>query len=333
VLADDSVSARSVFAPPWGPVGFERQVPTDAAAPSLRGCLGSRGCGRLGRHGGAVAINWILILMQSAGDARRRREVEVERGCRNRRFASFPNTLTCPGRQYVLHPRHREWAERETHMVDAASAQTATATPAQHFSVRGGTRVVAHRRGLCLVGRHDSGGGTAASGRFTDMRFGSVSRWPPRTLAARAEMNRCYRIGRNTPSIDRGTLTGMLLEEFIATRRYVPEEATPIRRLDDLPLRLRRLAQGLNGQWQWRAWSSGPRIWFVTAQIVSGPRLESQEHGLRVLFFDGDGLAEACSEWLRRSPNRWVLYRLLEPAHYCDSLGVAATSRQLTNAI
>jgi hypothetical protein len=133
--------------------------------------------------------------------------------------------------------------------------------------------------------------------------------------------------------MDRGTLTGVLLEEFIATRRYVPEEATPIRTLDDLPLRLRRRVQELNGQWQWRAWSSGPRIWFVTAQIVSGPRLESQEHWLRVLFFDVDGVVVACAEWLRRSPNRWVLYRLLEPAHYRDSLGVADTSLQRTNAI
>jgi hypothetical protein len=60
----------------------------------------------LGRHGGAVAINWIFILMQSAGDARRRRDVKAESGGRNRRFASFLNTLTRAGRQYVLHPRH-----------------------------------------------------------------------------------------------------------------------------------------------------------------------------------------------------------------------------------
>ncbi|HEX7115865.1 MAG TPA: hypothetical protein VF193_12100 [Steroidobacter sp.] len=146
-------------------------------------------------------------------------------------------------------------------------------------------------------------------------------------------MNRWYRMGRNNPFIDRGTLTGLLLEEFTAARRYVHEEATAIQRQDDLPPRLRRRVEELNGQWQWRAWSSGPRIWFVAAQLVNNARTESQEHALRVLFFNVDGVVVACAEWLRRARNRWVLYRILEPAHYRDSLAVGQIPQQLENVI
>lgn len=182
------------------------------------------------------------------------------------------------------------------------------------------------------MGRCDGAGGAAGDGRVIDMRFGSASRWPPRTLAASGEMNRCYRMGKNSPYVDRRTLTGLLLEEFIATRRYVPEGATPIQTPEDLPPQLRRQVQELNGQWQWRAWNSGPRIWFVIAQIVSDPRLESQEQALRVLFFDVDGVVVACADWLRRGLHRWVLYRILDPAHYRDSLG-GDIPQQRTSAV
>lgn len=121
------------------------------------------------------------------------------------------------------------------------------------------------------------------------------------------------------PLVDRAKLTGLLIEEFIRSRRYVPDEASPIWALDDLPLKLGRRVQQLNGSWQWKAWAGVQRLWCVAAQILNEPRLDHSEHALRVKFFDVDGALVACADWLRRADGRWVLYRILEPAHLQSS--------------
>lgn len=83
-------------------------------------------------------------------------------------------------------------------------------------------------------------------------------------------MKRSLRMDMGRPLVDRAKLTGLLIEEFIRSRRYVPDEASPIWALDDLP-------------------------------------------------FDVDGALVACADWLRRADGRWVLYRILEPAHLQSS--------------
>lgn len=128
-------------------------------------------------------------------------------------------------------------------------------------------------------------------------------------------MKRLLRNDKGRSQADSAALTGLLLEEFIRTRRYVPDEASPISAADDLPLKLRRRVQDLSDSWQWRAWSSAHRIWFVTARRVSELRLDQKEYVLRMEFFDIDGAVVACADWLRRTGGRWVLYRILEPQH------------------
>lgn len=137
-------------------------------------------------------------------------------------------------------------------------------------------------------------------------------------------MNRCLRVDKHRAYVDDATLAGLLLEEFIVSRRYVPEGATPVRALAQVSLALHRLAIQVQAPAQWRAWSVENRVWFVVGQIVDEEVGDPQAHAIRVMFYDIEGTLVACADWLRRSSRRWVLYKIFDPAKF-----LIATSERL----
>jgi hypothetical protein len=99
----------------------------------------------------------------------------------------------------------------------------------------------------------------------------------------------------------------LLLDSFILSQQYVPDTAQPVRFRGELPLRLqvcaRRVRHGV-----WRAWTDGPRMWFVVAKLVPQVSREVNRQALHVSFFDMDGRIASCAVWTLSSDGRWTLY-------------------------
>jgi hypothetical protein len=98
-----------------------------------------------------------------------------------------------------------------------------------------------------------------------------------------------------------------LLDSFIPSRRYVPDNARRVNCRDELPLRLQRRA-GRVRQGIWRAWTDGFRVWFVVARLMPIVGREANHYALRVSFFDMDGRLASCAVWTLSSDGRWTLY-------------------------
>src|SRR5688572_10976000 len=63
-----------------------------------------------------------------------------------------------------------------------------------------------------------------------------------------------------------------LVQQFVVAKCYVPATATRLLALTDLPLTLARVAfQALSGLRAWFAWSGGPSVWFLVAEITASP--------------------------------------------------------------
>jgi hypothetical protein len=98
-----------------------------------------------------------------------------------------------------------------------------------------------------------------------------------------------------------------LLDSFILSQQYAPDNARPVRFCDELPLRLQRCARQVR-HGVWRAWTDGLRIWFVVAKLMPDVSREVNRHALHVSFVDMDGRLASCAMWTLSRDGRWILY-------------------------
>jgi hypothetical protein len=98
-----------------------------------------------------------------------------------------------------------------------------------------------------------------------------------------------------------------LLDSFIPSRQYVPDNAHRLRCCDELPPRLQQRARQVR-QGIWRAWTDGLRVWFVVARRMPTVSRDANRHALCVSFFDMDGRVASCAVWTLSGDGQWTLY-------------------------
>jgi hypothetical protein len=108
-----------------------------------------------------------------------------------------------------------------------------------------------------------------------------------------------------------------LLDSLIVSKQYVPDTAHRVRFCEELPLRLRPHARRVR-HGVWRAWTDGPRIWFVVAKLMPEVSPDVNRHALYVSFIDMDGRLASCAVWTQSGDGRWILYDA-NPQHYDES--------------
>ena len=113
---------------------------------------------------------------------------------------------------------------------------------------------------------------------------------------------------------------GLLLESFVRTYRYVPDQAHSITDPEDLPNSLRHLTQLHSPLSTWRAWMDEPRLWFVIGRLSEEHRQSHDSLLLEMLFLSVDGRPVAAGCWGLSPQGRWVLRRIDEP----ETAGIAA---------
>ena len=98
-----------------------------------------------------------------------------------------------------------------------------------------------------------------------------------------------------------------LLDSFIVSQHYVPDNACRVTFCDALPLRLQVCARQVH-HGVWRAWTDGSRTWFVVAKLVPEVSREVERRALHVSFVDIDGRLASRAVWTQGSDGRWILY-------------------------
>ena len=98
-----------------------------------------------------------------------------------------------------------------------------------------------------------------------------------------------------------------LLESFILSQHYVPDNACRVRFRDALPLRLQMCARQVH-HGVWRAWTDGLRVWFVVANLLPEVSREVKRNALHVSFVDMDGRLASHAVWTLSSDGKWILY-------------------------
>jgi len=98
-----------------------------------------------------------------------------------------------------------------------------------------------------------------------------------------------------------------LLDSFIVSQHYVPDNACRVTFCDALPLRLQVRARQVH-HGVWRAWTDGSRTWFVVAKLVPEVSREVERRALHVSFVDMDGRLASRAVWTLSSDGRWILY-------------------------
>jgi hypothetical protein len=98
-----------------------------------------------------------------------------------------------------------------------------------------------------------------------------------------------------------------LLDSFILSQQYVPDNACRVRFSGALPLRLQVSARQVH-HGVWRAWTDGLRIWFVVANLVPEVSREVERQALHVSFVDMDGCLASHAVWTLSSDGRWILH-------------------------
>lgn len=98
-----------------------------------------------------------------------------------------------------------------------------------------------------------------------------------------------------------------LLESLVSDIHYIPGDALAVAAPDDLPRPLRELARAQRDDETWRAWTNGPRVWFVAGKL--SPSLSKTPHciALQVCFYDHRGNLASCGVWALQPSGRWVL--------------------------
>lgn len=104
----------------------------------------------------------------------------------------------------------------------------------------------------------------------------------------------------------------LLLDSFARQRGYIPERAVPVDLAADLPERLRRLAGAIKPPACWRAWSDGPRFWFMIGRVRQRAA-DARSAGLELLFISQDGEPVAAGLWAVGPGGDWALTQVLEP--------------------
>lgn len=98
-----------------------------------------------------------------------------------------------------------------------------------------------------------------------------------------------------------------LLDSFILSKQFVPDNARRVRVCDELPLRLQRCARQVR-RGVWRAWTDELHIWFVVAELIPEVSRELNRRALQVSFVDMDGRLASCAVWTLGRDRRWTLY-------------------------
>jgi hypothetical protein len=98
-----------------------------------------------------------------------------------------------------------------------------------------------------------------------------------------------------------------LLDSFILSQKYVPDNARRVRVCDELPLRLQQVARQVR-HGVWRAWTDELHIWFVVAELIPEVSRELDRYALHVSFVDMDGRLASSAVWTLGGDGRWILY-------------------------
>ncbi|HEY0681181.1 MAG TPA: hypothetical protein VGD45_02525 [Steroidobacter sp.] len=115
-------------------------------------------------------------------------------------------------------------------------------------------------------------------------------------------------IGDSSCPCKRLLLVEWLVQRFAVTTHYVPETARRLLTPADLPPALERVAMRAQRCLQaWFAWTDGPRIWFVVAEMATVPGWRCEERAVRMFFYDDDGRFVSWGTWASLSESNWML--------------------------
>ncbi|HEY6642732.1 hypothetical protein [Povalibacter sp.] len=140
-----------------------------------------------------------------------------------------------------------------------------------------------------------------------------------------SEREKVLMIERSMNESQTGNLDA-LLEEFVRERRYVPEGARVIERINELPLCLQARAPDADAETRWRAWHDGHRIWFIVAQLDQVPGARAEQIALQMSFYDHDAVLVATGVWLRANTGHWTLHSVLNGEPSAQHLQFATAS-------
>jgi hypothetical protein len=98
-----------------------------------------------------------------------------------------------------------------------------------------------------------------------------------------------------------------LIQRFVADSRYVPRTAQRLLDPSELPPVLERVAMRAQLYSQtWFAWTDGPRVWFVVAEMATVTVRHRKENALRMFFYDDEGRFVSWGSWALH-PGGWML--------------------------
>lgn len=115
-------------------------------------------------------------------------------------------------------------------------------------------------------------------------------------------------IARSTCPYQHGLLVELLAQLFAVSTRYVPQTAQRLLATSELPPALERIAMRAQRSLQtWLAWTEGPRIWFLVAEMGTDPGGYCRGGAIRMFFYDEEGRFLAWGTWAVNAERRWVL--------------------------
>jgi hypothetical protein len=105
----------------------------------------------------------------------------------------------------------------------------------------------------------------------------------------------------------------LCIDLFVSETRYVPEDARLVRDVTELSPQLERLVATIHAPDAWRAWTVGPRAWFLDGRLSDPPGTPAGQPTLILTFRDHDARAAAAGVWRRTAPGRWEPQQVIAP--------------------
>jgi hypothetical protein len=110
----------------------------------------------------------------------------------------------------------------------------------------------------------------------------------------------------------------LCIDLFVAETRYVPDDAHPVVQAAELSPQLERLASTISAPNAWRAWTAGPRVWFLDGWLTDSQGAPADQPILVLTFRDHDAHAAATGVWRRTAPGHWVPQQVLAASSVSD---------------
>jgi len=100
--------------------------------------------------------------------------------------------------------------------------------------------------------------------------------------------------------------SGLLLESWLQKLDRVPDHASKVTVLSDLPGVLQKIVfRGAREKLSWTAWRQDNAIWFFTARMVSAPLANVPRPGLKISGYDQKGRLIECGVWVDVPRRGW----------------------------